>query len=626
VLAQGWVCYQRCKKDHAALLKQSDEGFTRPWQVLNYAGPTVVSPLRLSAAIPMVFLEPLRIDYASFLAPLSDRPALFVFETRAKLIQQLQFPAVVESLCMPNHVVYVMDVYPHQQFASQDCTQIQGKNFEVFLIWDRPLIRPGLPLLQQAIQECLRQPFSSFAADTAVGNWLYEMSKRLLFSLEEERLGVNRAMALHEYLSGKQWHDLHKGLALIGKSLGPEPIDYQKVKLSQLAEQRFPRVSSGSRKIKLVHVVPQIIDDGHAPSRLLDNLVTYHDNLRFDLHVVSTERLQFHWLEYPYNLYNSESSSERAPHRIAAFQKHGCNVHILNSFPSFEQTARYLAKYIGKVEADIVVFHGPDVINNMAAQMTDAPLRAMFDHGTLPSYRGYDLVIASTPVTLQKYLDLFKEWKTQVQVLPFAIDVKSGWLPQPFSLDNWGVPIDSLLITTISQHLDNRLSSEMLLAIAEILQRVSNAYYVPIGKVVNTEKFLSFFRQRNLEKRVIFMGQVDCPSQYARSMYLYLNEFPFGSGLGMLDAMASGCPVVSMYDPKGPPQARYGGQYMGIEWTVESGKRKDYDELACRLLTDGVFYRQWSEQALKQYEKYADVKGHVKAFEEIVVKALVSSR
>jgi hypothetical protein len=132
---------------------------------------------------------------------------------------------------MPNHVVYVMDVYPHQQFASQDCTQIQGKNFEVFLIWDRPLIRPGLPLLQQAIQECLRQPFSSFAADTAVGNWLYEMSKRLLFSLEEERLGVNRAMALHEYLSGKQWHDLHKGLALIGKSLGPEPIDYQKVPL-----------------------------------------------------------------------------------------------------------------------------------------------------------------------------------------------------------------------------------------------------------------------------------------------------------------------------------------------------------------------------------------------------------
>jgi len=175
-------------------------------------------------------------------------------------------------------------------------------------------------------------------------------------------------------------------------------------------------------------------------------------------------------------------------------------------------------------------------------------------------------------------------------------------------------------MTTISNHLGDRLGNEMCLAIAEILQRVPDAYYVPLGLMNDQKKeqFNRFFQEHKVRDRVIFLGGVVNPSQYARSMDLYLNEFPFGSGLGILDAMAAGCPIVSMYDENGPQQGRYGGHYFGIDRTITSGKRSDYAELACQLLNNPEMHGEWSSHAVQQYEKQADVVGYVKKFESIL--------
>ncbi len=136
---------------------------------------------------------------------------------------------------------------------------------------------------------------------------------------------------------------------------------------------------------------------------------------------------------------------------------------------------------------------------------------------------------------------------------------------EPYPLDQLGLPSGTKVLTTISNNLENRLTNEMCLAIAEILQSCPDACYAPMGRVDDEGKLRRFFRQHKVEDRIFFLGSVSKPSQYARSMHIYLNEFPFGSCLGMLDAMAAGCPVVSMYDMKGPPQARYGGDYFGLE-------------------------------------------------------------
>ena len=160
----------------------------------------------------------------------------------------------------------------------------------------------------------------------------------------------------------------------------------------------------------------------------------------------------------------------------------------------------------------------------------------------------------------------------------------------------------------------------MCSAIGEILKRCPKAYYAPIGEVQNPDRIRLLLEPYHVNDRVLFLGVQADPSQYARSMHLYLNEFPFGSGLAMLEAMAAGCPVVSMYDPAGPPQATYGGAYFGFDRVIKTGNRQDYIDLTCRLLQDPVFYQKWSEHALNQYEKHADVKTYVQSFENILLR------
>ena len=107
-------------------------------------------------------------------------------------------------------------------------------------------------------------------------------------------------------------------------------------------------------------------------------------------------------------------------------------------------------------------------------------------------------------------------------------------------------------------------------------------------------------------------------------MQLYLNEFPLGSGLGILEAMAAGCPVVTMYDVHGPEAGRYGGNYFGIDRAIATCQKKEYVELTCRLLSNPIMYQEWSAHAKSQYEKFSDVRTYVKTFEAIVERALQS--
>lgn len=618
-LFQNCINFQSKKPEYATLIMKNEFFHYRPWYPFQYA--LSIQPIPpLSMDVPIVFLEPLSGDFTPSLAPLQNKPAVFIFETRTSFLQMLQFPEVAECLSDPDHLLYILDQYPNEQFAIQDARKkIQGQNFQPILFSHRKHIESTLPVLTQALKECIGQSDEVLKSDSELGNWLYQISKRLLFVTREEQLGINRVAALIEKTSNAKWMDPHKGLPPKDKPLGPESKDLMEIKLNQLAKKRVKR----GKKIRLVHVVPQICDGGHAPSRLLENLILFHNPKRFDLIVISTERMQFHPFEYPFNYYTSSSSNERGIQRINLFKQHCIDVRLIENYQTHERTAENIAKLLQDFNVDAVVFHGPDVVNSMCTQITDVPLRILFEHGSQPSYPGFDLEIASSQAAVEIYKDLFEKLQMKVRVLPYTLDVRTGWLPQPLTKQQLGLPEDSLVMTTISNHLDNRLSREMLLAIVEILRRIPKAYYAPMGRLLDPDKIMNYFKEQGMKDRVILLGPVDTPSQYARSMKLYLNEFPFGSGLGILDAMSAGCPVVSMYDVEGPQQARYGGNYFGIDKVVTSGKREDYVNLACRLLTDPQMYQEWSEHAKKQYEKHSDVSNYVKSFEAFVEEALI---
>lgn len=617
-LTHGWQQLQQKKPQFIeTVFKKNDPEF--PWYPVQYSQPIPLDQLFIQDQIPIIFFEPIQADLSPYLDQLKGSQAIFAFTTVASFFQMLQFPTFVEAISDPQHLIFILEIYPHEQFSSQNYTMFQSKKFHPIFFGSKEIFQAYAEPLLEALKSCLHQSNADLQMDSAEGNWLFEVAKRILLSIQQKRLGVARVPALYMRLGQIRWYGDHHGLVPSDKHLGPEVYDHFKDILSQLAQYRRVKPHQQKEKLILAHVVPQIVSGGHAPTRLLENLILNHTRDKFEILVFSTEILGEHFLEYPSNLYTSDSSKNRGNTTIYEFQNSGVKTFLDEKSYFYLVSAQSLAHQLNALGVDIVVFHGPDTINMMATQMVHAPLRVLFEHGSQSKYPGFDLAIVSSEAAVELYRDLYKKLNTQVVALPFAVDVRKSWLPEPFSLPSLGLPEEALVMTTISTKLDGRLSNEMCHVIAKILQQVPNAYYAPIGAIKNPERIKNIFAQYGVAERFHSLGNVSAPSQYARSMHLYLNEFPFGSALGILDGMAAGCPVVTMYDEQGPQQGRYGGQFFGIDHAITSGDGEEYIELACRLLTDKQLFKEWSDYALQQYNKYSNIKKYVKSFEEIIL-------
>lgn len=616
-MVRGWERLKKIKPwIDLNLSKKSFEVY--PWYPLKYNYPLPALE-DIADRIPVIFFEPIQGDLTDFFLKLKGTQAVFVFPTFAHFFHMLWIPGMVDALFESLHLIYILELYPNAQFLNQVTEAFTHHEFyPIFFSKTKHLEAYGFPLLE-ALKAYLNLPKSDYLMDNETGDWLYEVSKRLLLSIRQERLGYGRIPALQMHIGQLKWYDMHKGVPLHERFLGPPLNDYMAKILANLSQRRAVRARGVKDRLKLAHVVPQIVYGGHAPTRILENLVLYHDQEQFEVKVMSTELLQEHMLEYPYNFYTSHSSELRSGNLPMLFQEKGVETMINKQHFTYLDDAYNLSEHLNKSGFDVVVFHGPDIVNTMAAQMINAPLRVLFEHGTPPVYPGYDLAILSSDAAVELHEETLKKIQTQAKALPFAVDVRKGWQEKPYQRETLGLPEESLVMTTISTKLDARLTDKMCHAIARILKINPQAVYAPIGAISNPQRIRDIFAQYEVSERFYPLGSLNNPSQYARSMHLYLNEFPFGSCLAILDAMAAGCPVVTMFDAQGPQQARYGGHFMGIDRAISDGNVEAYIHLACQLLNNKEMYQEWSLRAMQQYDKYADVQGYVRSFEEIIL-------
>ncbi len=608
----------RSKPSLAHFINKLKEAPGLPWHKFSY--DIQVEPITLTeGAVPLIFMESLQeFDYESFLNSFRGHQAIFIFETSAMFFQLLHWDVVVTALEDPLAIIYILEIYPEEQFKIQNCEWDQSKSLKPILMVDRPMLRELMPTLTDVLQKNLCQNEEKDKNETATSNWLYSLTQRLLFRIQTERYGESRCLALNLKQDMKKWHDPHKGFPPSQAYLGHLPTDFIGKLVETATEKRIAKSLKRRPKLRIAHVVAQIVDGGHAPSKLVKVLLEYSDRSLFDRFLIVTEQLIYYPLEYPIAPYSSESSKIRGKETLHFLQENGVQIMVTDPAKSYLKTSQNTSDILSALEFDLIIFHGPDVINCLCSASVNAPIRIMFDHGTLPSYPCFDFVIISSEDSYIRNHIQLKQIGMESAPLHFSLDVRKQWGPVPYSKKELGFPEDSFLMTTISHHLDSRLSTEMCHAIGEILQRCPKAFYAPIGPVTQEEKFRTIFESYGVNNRVVFLGNKKNPSHYMRSMELYLNEFPFGSGISIFDGMAAGCPVVTMYDEEGPPQARYGGIYFGMEHSITSGRKSDYVDLACSLFSNKELYGELSKHALKQFEKYVDEKAYVKNFEKIL--------
>lgn len=432
----------------------------------------------------------------------------------------------------------------------------------------------------------------------------YRKNLENLYAYRAKRYGITRLPALMEYTRQKRWEDPHKGEQSYFPLSTPEWI----ARLSKQESSRRIRHSDADKQT-IAHIIPQVVDFTHAPTRLVDSIVSHAKDSQPVILV--TDRMSLRMKDMPLLGSISASSLVRGATTIASWRQREIPIKVADTHLSYAETAHWCAKMLKEMHVDVAVFHGPDVINLMASVQCDTPTRVFFDHGTLPeSNRGFDYAILSRP----ERVDFFEG---RAAVVPFCYDARAFWESEVYPKSTFGLKDEDLLMTTVSNSLEARLSEEMCRAIAEILQMCPHAYYMPIGPIEDVTSQMMLFQKQGVADRVRFLGFRTPAPQWLRTADLYLNEFPFGSGLAVLEAMAAGVPVISMYDKKGPAQARYGAQYMGVEHAATTPQ--GYVDLALRLLENAEQRKQWSDHALNRYEGRSNVIEYAQQIEKALV-------
>lgn len=619
-ISYGIGLIQEYRPQYAALLEEKWMA-EEPWHPFAYKG-TAEPDLKNKDTQPpfLIFLEPYELLAEELVRRSASYPAIFAFPTVASFCQILQFRSLDYLWKDPRHLIYILELYPQEQFAAQKWGGGKIEKLTPLFFSDSPSMGAYLPVFLEALQVCLNAPCLQHASPEA--NTLYAIAKRALLEEQTKRYGKSRIIA-HSIERGlHSWHDPHRSPPPADAKLGPAPIDGMELLLKEASLKRRARPFAPQKRVRLAHIVPQIVDGGHAPTKLLRTLGAHANRDWFDLFLISTERLAPHLLSYPVLTYQSPPSGERGHATLKSFRASSIPSFLLPAFPTYEQTVEELSRILHELQIDVAVFHGPDEINMLTSSQTDVPLRVLFDHGTLPAFGCFDLVVLSSYEAYHQNKEAFKQMGMETAALLFCADSREEWTEHPYSRKELGLPEDAYVLTTISNHLDNRLSPQMCAAIGEILSRCPKAVYAPIGPISQESKFRAFFEPYGVNPRLFFLGNQPHPSQVARSMHLYLNEFPFGSGLGILDALASGCPVVSMYDETGPQQARYGGVYFGQDRVIKSQNQEDYVALACRLIQDPAMYQEWSAYAKQRFLERVNTKQYVSDFERILEIAI----
>lgn len=613
---KGWELLNKQRPEFCTILDGKHWLFHIPW--IPYAYP--LEPNQIEHVdpnkIPLIFYEPLqRCDHEVFFKPFRGKEMILAIETLAHLFQMLQFPAMHALLQDPKTFIYVMEFYPEDQFRAQGFPFGHAKEIQPFFMSARPHLEAFVPALSAG--------FQPFFMDAKKGEGLYDIAKKVLFNILAERYGKSRCIPLNVETGLQSWNrDTQRSGSKKGFDLNLPKIDYLAELIEEKKSKRQSRPFNPTQKIRLTHVVPQIVDGGHAPTKLLKVLCENGDTTLFDISIISTERMIDHIMNYPPANYVSTSSLLRGTQTIKALNQLGIPVWIDEASSTFESTIDNVGMTLSKLKTDIVVFHGPDEINQLVSASCDVPFKIFFEHGTPPSHGCFDFLILGTEEAYTQNQSRFQQMGMESCYLPFAIDLRKDWKEELVSRKELGLPEEAFVMTTISSHLETRVTPEMKEAIVKILQRCPQAYYAPMGKINDPDQFLTLFKKYEITDKVKILGNVKNPSHYARSMNLYLNEFPFGSCLGMLDAMAAGCPVVSMYEETGPQQGRYAGTFMGLDHVIKNGRVQDYIDLTCQLIQNKDMYNEWSTYTLQQYEKRVDVKQYVRDI-ELFIKGFI---
>lgn len=391
--------------------------------------------------------------------------------------------------------------------------------------------------------------------------------------------------------------------------------------IAQFYSQKISSITVSQKKItskiNIAHITSNFVDDTHSPTRLLRTFVEHHDKERFNVHVYSSELGALRVNRQYYIGIITDSSVVRGARFISFLKSKNIPVYLAPVSGTHVDTAAELFKRSIEDRIDIIFYHASmfSTADFLVSFWKPAPVQININIGAFMYSKKLDAVTYFVPSTYEQEKGLWEDLKITARLMPQGADFSDRITSAAqISKTFYDFSQDTVVFVTVGNHLDTRMSERFLEIMSCQLAKDKCAWLV-IGDGDFTFQH-SYLSSRGLLKRVRFLGaQRDVFSFYMMAD-IYVNEFPQGGGMSVLEAMSAGMPVVALYAGEHHLE-NCGANYVGKEFAL--GDESAYADFLAQLTRDKEKRKEIGLIMKERYQKQCSPKIMVKAFEDLAI-------
>ena len=364
--------------------------------------------------------------------------------------------------------------------------------------------------------------------------------------------------------------------------------------------QKAPKIpiTSTSLPLNVAMVVPNLVDHVVAYTKRVLQFARYLNRAHFNLRVYVTENLsQREQPMFPYGCVDG-ASEVSGTFTLQALRQAGIPVILLPRNQSFSAAGKQLITYLEQHHTDIALFQsgmacGIDWLGMYGARI---PIKAGIHIGTSYFGAGLDAMIIDNPQNLHRELNWDETEDGQRILIHKGTDLDLLDAQPAIPRSRLHVPDDAVIIGTLSNHLDERLSTPYLTLIADVMKRHHSVWFVPIGGG-NLQSGMNIFQRKGVAHRVRPAGRQLQVGGALKLLDIYASEFPVGGSQSVIEAMACGLPVVAMRWSQAHAES-IAAELAGTPYGIMSRNPEAYTKLL-DLLVENAPVRRAAGQAMR---------------------------
>jgi predicted O-linked N-acetylglucosamine transferase (SPINDLY family) len=351
--------------------------------------------------------------------------------------------------------------------------------------------------------------------------------------LHYKQLGIN-ALVNKNYTSAINYFNMWQYAYITHCNIDKYDYDFSLLKFieAQLSDFCTPlsyEPIKNNGKVRIIYLLHGVLNSTSILPKILLEIVKYHDTSRFEIHIFVTEN----WIQIM-------RSSGRV--FIKQFGKTKCKIYYAPLFQHGFSKILSIVKKMCNIKPHILITTAAlaDFEHFFISALNPAPIRVGF-------------IFANPAQFIPPSFDFGISWINHIIqdcpvpcINPGLTYIPNDKIYEKLLKTNCGLPDNAIIIISAGRY-PKFQNGEFLKLIFESMRELPNLHYIIVGVVESQFPLLNTIPE-DLKSRVYMFEWSDMYEKYLAISDIYLDTYPSGGGVTLLDAALLHLPIISFTD------------------------------------------------------------------------------